>query len=94
VINTGRSTTIECAETKPYPFKGWNSLPGKGQPATGKRVLESASETGRVVRMKEPYGKGVASHPGPESYAASREAGGGAMTRARTGWVLSSGKRQ
>ena len=40
--------------------------------------------------MKEPYGKGVANHPGPESYAVSREAGGGALTRARIGWVLSS----
>ena len=26
--------------------------------------------------MKEPYGKGVANHPDPESYAVSREAGG------------------
>ena len=40
--------------------------------------------------MKEPYGKGVANHPDPESYAVSREAGGGALTRARIGWVLSS----
>ena len=41
--------------------------------------------------MKEPYGKGVANRPDPEPYAVSREAGGGAMARARTGWVLSSG---
>ena len=40
--------------------------------------------------MKEPYGKGVANHPDPEPYAVSREAGGGAMARARIGWVLSS----
>src|ERR1700674_879532 len=40
--------------------------------------------------MKEPYGKGVANHPDPEPYAVSREAGGGALTRARIGWVLSS----
>src|SRR5580765_6622298 len=40
--------------------------------------------------MKEPYGKGLASHSDPEPYAVSREAGGGAMARARTGWVLSS----
>jgi transposase-like protein len=29
VITTSQSTPIECAETKPYPFRGWNSLPGK-----------------------------------------------------------------
>jgi len=40
--------------------------------------------------MKEPYGKGVANHPDPEPYAVSREAGVGAMARARIGWVLSS----
>jgi hypothetical protein len=40
--------------------------------------------------MKEPYGKGVANHPDPEPYAVSREAGGGALARARIGWVLSS----
>ncbi len=40
--------------------------------------------------MKEPYGKGVANHLDPEPYAVSREAGGGAMARARIGWVLSS----
>ena len=40
--------------------------------------------------MKEPHGKGVANHPDPEPHAVSREAGGGAMARARTGWVLSS----
>src|SRR5438445_9834471 len=27
VIATGQSTTLECAETKPYPFRGWDSLP-------------------------------------------------------------------
>jgi hypothetical protein len=40
--------------------------------------------------MKEPYGKGVASHPDPEPYAVSCEAGGGALARVRAGWVLSS----
>jgi hypothetical protein len=42
VITTGQSTTFEYAETKPYPFRGWDSLPGKAQPATGKRVLRRA----------------------------------------------------
>src|SRR6266568_5492587 len=52
--------------------------------------LGKRQKTGRVERMKEPYGKGVANHPDPEPYAVSREAGGGAMARARIGWVLSS----
>jgi hypothetical protein len=39
--------------------------------------------------MKEPYGKGAANHPDPEPYAVSREVGGGAMARARIGWVFS-----
>ena len=32
-------TSRECAEAKPHLFRGWNSLAGKAQPATGKRVL-------------------------------------------------------
>ena len=40
--------------------------------------------------MEEPYGEGVASRPDPEPHAVSREAGGGALARARAGWVLSS----
>jgi hypothetical protein len=39
---TGQSTTLACAEKKPYPFRGWDSLPGRAQPATGKRVLRCA----------------------------------------------------
>ena len=53
-------------------------------------IAGKRSATGRVERMKEPYGKGVASHPDPEPYAVSREAGGGALARARAGWVVSS----
>jgi len=30
---------LACAQTKPYSSRGWNSLPGKAQPATGNRVL-------------------------------------------------------
>ena len=32
--------------------------------------------TGMMQRMKESYRKGVVTHPDPESYTASREAGG------------------
>src|SRR6266851_6705152 len=39
--------------------------------------------------MKEPYVEGLASHHGPESYADSREAVGGALIGVRTGWVMS-----
>jgi hypothetical protein len=39
--------------------------------------------------MEEPYGEGVASHTDPESCAASREAGGEALTGAHAGGVLS-----
>ena len=39
--------------------------------------------------MKEPYVEGRASHHGPGSYADSREAVGGALIRARIGWVMS-----
>jgi hypothetical protein len=51
--------------------------------------LGKRQRTGRVVRMKEPYGKGVANHPDPEPYAVSREAVGGALIGVRTGWALS-----
>ncbi len=30
---------LACAETKPHQSRGWNSLPGKAQSATGNRVL-------------------------------------------------------
>ena len=40
--------------------------------------------------MKEPYGKGLATHPDPESCAGRREATGEALTGARAGRVLSS----
>src|SRR5487761_1797443 len=40
--------------------------------------------------MKELYGEGIANHSGPESYAVSREAGGGALIRVRAGCVFSS----
>jgi len=36
--------------------------------------------------MKEPYVEGLASRRGPESYADSREAVGGALIGVRTGW--------
>ncbi len=39
--------------------------------------------------MKESYGEGVANHTGPESCAAVRGDGGEALTRVRTGWVMS-----
>src|SRR2546428_12198030 len=39
--------------------------------------------------MKEPYVEGLASHHGPESYADSREAVGGALIGVRTGWAMS-----
>jgi hypothetical protein len=40
------------------------------------------------VRMKEPYGEGLASHTVPESCVVSREAGCEALTGARAGGVL------
>lgn len=40
--------------------------------------------------MKEPYREGLATHPGPESYAGDREAAGVAMTGVHTGQPLSS----
>ena len=39
--------------------------------------------------MKESRGKGVASHPDPESCVGSRKAAGEALTGAHAGWVLS-----
>jgi hypothetical protein len=39
--------------------------------------------------MKEPYRKGLASHPVPESCVASRKTGREALTGAQAGWVLS-----
>jgi RNA-directed DNA polymerase len=44
--------------------------------------------------MKEPCIEGVATHDDPESCAASREAGGEALTGAHTGTVLSRENRQ
>jgi len=40
--------------------------------------------------MKEPYRKGIANHPGPESYAGDREVAGVAMTGVHAGQPLSS----
>jgi hypothetical protein len=40
--------------------------------------------------MKEPYRKGVAHHPDPESCAGGRKAAGEALTGAHVGWVWSS----
>ena len=39
--------------------------------------------------MREPYRKGVASHPDPESCVASRKVGREALTGAHAGWVSS-----
>ena len=39
--------------------------------------------------MKESYGKGVATHTGPESCADTRKGGGEALTGGRAGQVLS-----
>ena len=39
--------------------------------------------------MKEPYGEGLAPHTDPESCVDGREAGGEALTGARTGQPLS-----
>ena len=40
--------------------------------------------------MKEPYGKGLATHPGPESCAGHGNMVGEALTRAHAGQPLSS----
>ncbi len=40
--------------------------------------------------MKEPYGKGLATHPGPESCAGHGNMTGEALTRAHVGQPLSS----
>jgi len=42
------------------------------------------------VRMKESYGKGLATHPGPESYAGSGDAAGVATAGVHAGRVSSS----
>ena len=39
--------------------------------------------------MKESYGKGLATHTGPESCGAAREGGVEALTGERAGWVFS-----
>jgi hypothetical protein len=39
--------------------------------------------------MKEPYRKGIANRPGPESCVVSRKAGCEALTGEKAGWVLS-----
>jgi hypothetical protein len=75
----------EAAFIQRVRFPHRQGLASQRESSPGKR-----QKTGRVERMKEPYGKGVANHPDPEPYAVSREAGGGAMARARIGWVLSS----
>ncbi len=41
--------------------------------------------------MKEPYGEGLASRTGPESWAVNREVGRKALTGAHAGVVLSRG---
>jgi hypothetical protein len=46
-------------------------------------------KTGEVLRMKESYGEGLATHTGPESCAGCREAVGEALTGVRAGPVLS-----
>ncbi len=40
--------------------------------------------------MRESYGKGLASHPGPESYAGGGDTAGVATAGVRAGWVFSS----
>ena len=40
--------------------------------------------------MKEPYGKGLATRPGPESFAGHGNMAGEALTRAHAGQPLSS----
>jgi hypothetical protein len=46
-------------------------------------------ETGRVLRMKESYDEGIASHIGPETCAGSRKVTREALTGVCAGWVLS-----
>src|SRR5215217_5082088 len=41
------------------------------------------------MRMKEPYAEGLANHSGPESCVGLHEGAGEALTRVRTGRVLS-----
>jgi hypothetical protein len=36
------SSSTLVRETTPYPFREWDSLPGRARPATGKRVLRRA----------------------------------------------------
>src|SRR5713101_2910202 len=38
---------LACAETKPHQSRGWNSLPGKAQSATGNRVLRRGRQRPR-----------------------------------------------
>src|SRR2546425_10777399 len=51
--------------------------------------LRAPVKTGEVLRMKEPYGEGLASYTDSESCAGVREGGGEALTGVRAGRVLS-----
>ena len=56
-----------------------------------KKVSEKAPvKTGKEWRMKEPYGKGLATRPGPESCAGHGNMAGEALTRAHAGQPWSS----
>lgn len=52
-----------------------------------------AGESGKVERMKEPYGEGIAIPTGLESCVFIRESEGEALTAVRPGWELSRGNR-
>ena len=56
---------------------------------TKTRLARAPAETGEVLRMREPYGEGVATHAGPESCVVDREVGGEALTGVRAGWAMS-----
>ncbi len=63
------------------------------QPSAGKSQKddrESAGKTGMEQRMKEPYGKGLATHPGPGSCADGGKVMGETLTGVHAGQPLNS----
>jgi hypothetical protein len=49
--------------------------------------MQTAPQTGKMQRMKEPYGEGLASHTGSESCGHGRKAVYEALTGGTTGQV-------
>src|SRR5690349_6241983 len=64
---------------------------GTGVPGGSSRGqrLSTPAKAGEVLWMKVPYGEGLASHTGSESYGCTRKDAVEALTGVRAGWVWS-----